>query len=408
MAKRLGELLVDEQLITQGQLEEALQAQVIFGGKLGTIFIEMGAVSELDMARVLGRQMGVPTITAEQLIDIPENVIATLTPELAEQFQALPVALEQRKLTLAMASPRDLKAIDELSFRTGFIIRPVLAPELRLTFALEKYYKVRRKVRYIAPAPQVNMEIDRFDAAGRHSSPAPVVAAATQSEPLAPLAAATSLAAEEEMDLADMGIDLPAAPPPAITVPVKEEVLDLDELEAIEEIDEELPVAAAAFDLESATRQLVLASDRDDVANALIRYLGTHYARAALFMVVGGQVTGWRSARNGQPIPGFEDFQLPLSEPSVLKAAAESQSYFIGPVSASGANLALLTLLGKPAPTTALFLPLTMLGRVVGLIYLDDPRIAPADALVDAQRLAGKALLTFELLILKSKILRLS
>jgi hypothetical protein len=210
------------------------------------------------------------------------------------------------------------------------------------------------------------------------------------------------------VDLADMGTTRAAtAPPaptplPAVKPAAGEDVLDLDEVEVIEDV----PVGDAGT-LESATRQLVLAQDRNDVAAALIDYLGAHYARAALFMVVGGQVTGWRSVRNGQPIPGFEDFQLPLSEASVLKTAAESQSYFIGPIPASGANLALLTLLGKPAPTTVLFLPLIMLGRVVGLIYLDDPDVAPAEALVDAQRLAGKALLTFELLILKSKILRL-
>jgi hypothetical protein len=99
--------------------------------------------------------------------------------------------------------------------------------------------------------------------------------------------------------------------------------------------------------------------DRNEVAEILLHYLGSHYSRTALFMVVGGQISGWRATRNGAPVHGFEEFQLPLSEPSVLKTAAESQSYFIGPIPPSGANLALLNLLGKPAPATALFLPLT-------------------------------------------------
>ena len=123
-------------------------------------------------------------------------------------------------------------------------------------------------------------------------------------------------------------------------------------------------------------------------------------------MVVAGQVTGWRSAKEGVPIPGFDQLQLPLSEPSVLKTAVDSNSYFLGPVQRSGANLALTTFLGKPAPTTALLIPMSMLGRVVGLIYVDDPDIDLSVAVVDVQKLASKALMAFEILILHNKILR--
>ena len=84
----------------------------------------------------------------------------------------------------------------------------------------------------------------------------------------------------------------------------------------------------------------------------------------------------------------------------------ESNSFFLGPVPQSGANLALTTLLGKPAPTTAVMLPLSMLGRVVGLIYVDDPAVNMTEAVAELQKVAGKALLAFELLILQSKILR--
>jgi hypothetical protein len=110
--------------------------------------------------------------------------------------------------------------------------------------------------------------------------------------------------------------------------------------------------------------------------------------------------------KNHQPVAAIDQFQLPLSEPSILKTAVESNSFFLGPVAPSGANLALLTLLGKPAPTTAVLLPLSMLGRVVGLIYVDDPAINLSEAVAPLQKIAGKALLAFELLILQNKILR--
>ena len=123
-------------------------------------------------------------------------------------------------------------------------------------------------------------------------------------------------------------------------------------------------------------------------------------------MVVGGQITGWRSARNGQPISGLDESQLPVTEPTILKTVIDNQSFFLGPVPAQGANLALISLLGKPAPTTILILPLVMLGRVVGLICVDDPDVVLAEALAELQFLASKILMAFELLILHNKILR--
>jgi len=401
MALRLGEMLMNEKLITQNQLEEALQAQVIFGGKLGTILLEMGAVGELDLARILSKQLGVSCLHPDQLTNIPEVAIAALSPELAEKFQVLPVSLEHRRLTVGMTNPRDLKVIDELAFRTGYVIRPMLAPELRLNFALEQYYQVRRKVRYISPPKPVQEELERVRKGG-------LAAAAPIAPPPPPPPPEPDLAdLGAEPDLADMGIkeELPFKPF-TLKPAQREEPLELTEAELAEEVVTDT-APAGPVTLEETTRRLVAARDRNEVAEALLLYLGAHYARAALFMVVGGQISGWRSVRHGEPIPGFEDFQLPLSEASVLQTAAASQSYFIGPIPPSGANLALLNLLGKPAPATVLLLPLTMLGRVVGLIYLDDPQVVPAEALVDAQRLAGKALLAFELLILKSKILRL-
>lgn len=385
MAVRLGELLIKKNLLTQAQLEEALQAQVIFGGKLGTVLIEMGLISEDKLAEVLANLLNIPCAKPGQLQKIPEDVIKIISPELAEKHKVVPVAVNGKKLTLAMANPFDLKSVDEISFRTGYIIQPVLALEVRLVFALEKYYDVKRAMRYIAPPKQVREELDQ--APIFHTPEGPITAPDTDedlgipgSEQIFQRSASTTEPAEEVA-----GADL---------------IEELDDADVIEDLVEE------EITLESTARALVKITDRNDVADAVIAYLGAHYARAALFMVVAGQVTGWRSARGGNEIPGFEEFQLPLSEPSVLKTAVDSKSFFLGPIPASGANLALTTFLGKPAPKTALLLPISMLGRVVGLIYVDDPQVDLSQAVVDVQKLASKALMAFELLILHNKILR--
>jgi hypothetical protein len=385
MAIRLGELLIKKNLLTQAQLEEALQAQVIFGGTLGTILIEMGLITENVLAETLANLLNLPCLKPNQLENIPEHVINIISPELAEKHKVVPVSVNGKKLTLAMESPHDLKSIDEISFRTGYIIQPILALEVRLIFALEHYYGVKRTMRYIAPPQHVRDELDK----------APIF-----QTPEGPIAAT-----ETDEDLSEPGSEQIYQRPDSTAAKAKqeppaEEIEELDDIDVIEDLVEE------EVTLASTCQALIKTSDRNDVADAIIKHLGAHYARAALFMVVAGQVTGWRSVKAGVPIPGFDQFQLPLSEPSVLKTAVESNSYFLGPIQYSGANLALTTFLGKPSPTTALLIPMSMLGRVVGLIYVDDPDADLAQAVVDVQQLASKALMAFEILILHNKILR--
>ena len=387
MAEKLGELLIKKNLLNQAQLEEALQAQVIFGGKLGTVLIEMGLITEDILAEVLGQLINIPCAKPGQLQNIPDNVIKIISPELAEKHKVMPVSVIGKKLTLAMADPRNLQSIDEISFRTGYIVMPILALEVRLVSALENYYGIKRTMRYIAPPKQVREELNQLHVL--ETADGPIEARDTDEE-------LGTLGSEHiyEKPTAE-----PAQPAEAPGV-VEDEIEELGDDDLIEELeDEEITLATTA-------QTLIGITDRNDVADAVIAYLGANYSRAALFMVVAGQVTGWRSAKGGQPIPGFEQFQLPLSEPSVLKTAVESNSFFLGPVPQSGANLALTTFLGKPAPQSALLMPMSMLGRVVGLIYVDDPKADLSSAIVDVQQLSSKALMAFEILILHNKILR--
>jgi len=384
MAARLGELLITKNLLTQAQLEEALQAQVIFGGKIGTILIEMGLISEDALAEILAQLLSFPCAKPGQLQKIPEDVIKIISPEMAEKNKVVPVSVSGKKLTLAMEDPSNLKAIDDISFRTGYIILPILALEVRLVFALEKYYDVKRTMRYIAPPMQVRDELNQLQVF--HTNEGPIEAPDTDQELGVPGSEHIyQKPAEQKKEVRE-------------EAEVIEELSDDDLIEELE--DEEITLATTA-------QALVNITDRNDVADAVIAYLGANYARAALFMVVAGQVTGWRSAKDGQPIPGFDQFQLPLSEPSVLKTAVESNSFFLGPVPQSGANLALTSFLGRPAPKAALLIPLSMLGRVVGLIYVDDASVDLSQAVIDVQKLTSKALMAFEILILHSKILRL-
>ena len=397
MALKLGELLVSKKLFTRKQLEEALQAQAVFGGKLGTILIEMGAIGELDLAQVLSNQLGVPFVHPDQLVDIPAAALNALTPELAQKYQVLPLRLEKRILTVVMANPRDLKAIDELGLRTGYVIRPILAPELRLTYALEHYYRIPRKKHGYVPHPAMRKELARLERGGTNAA-----------EPIAAQQPKPSLA-DMGVDLADMGVDLadmagePVHSPLAKPIVVHaESQLDHERLKVLMKSPGGLP-----FSLKLAAQKLTEARHHEDIAAALLLYLGTRYTRVALFKVAGGQVIGWSSAKNGLPVDAFQNHQFSLDEASALKTVLTSQNCFCGPLGMSRADLELLNLFGEPFPENILILPLIMRGKVVCLIYLGDPMLDQAKALSDLQQITEKALLSFELLIIKSKILRL-
>ncbi|WP_224984911.1 GspE/PulE/PilB domain-containing protein [Geomonas agri] len=147
---RLGEMLVQAGKITAAQLDETLKGQAIFGGRFGTNLVEMGYLDELDLAEFLSKKIGVAYAAPAELLDIPPHVIKLIPFDYVKKYKAIPIAINNRKVTLAMVDPTDLHAIDEIAFATGYIIVPVVAAELRIVTAMEKYYGIKREVRYIS------------------------------------------------------------------------------------------------------------------------------------------------------------------------------------------------------------------------------------------------------------------
>jgi hypothetical protein len=149
MAEKLGEMLIHGGALTEAQLEEVLSAQSIYGGRLGTNLVEMGLLSEEHLARLLNKKLGVPCVGAASLESLPDSLLSLVPREMVQRFKVIPIALEGRKLTLAMADPSDFAAIDEIGFYTGLIIVPRVCSELRLHMALERFYGIKRVLHFI-------------------------------------------------------------------------------------------------------------------------------------------------------------------------------------------------------------------------------------------------------------------
>ncbi len=151
---RIGELLVTEGLLTRPELEQALTAQQIYGGRLGTVIVEHGFVHEDDLARLLARQLGVPVVSREDLADVPPDVRALIPQAMAIKYGIVPFRYHEarNRVSVAMADPTNLQLGDEIQFALGRGTEFFACPEIVLGRALEKYYGVPRKLRYIRVA----------------------------------------------------------------------------------------------------------------------------------------------------------------------------------------------------------------------------------------------------------------
>src|SRR5881628_885964 len=139
MSVRLGELLTKASLITQDQLKDALKVQKDTGSKLGETLIKLGFVSEEDITECLSQQFGVPSINLAHF-EIDSSVIKLIPADVARKYNILPVNKTGATITIAMADPTNVFAMDDIKFMTGYNVEPVVASELGIKAAIDNYY----------------------------------------------------------------------------------------------------------------------------------------------------------------------------------------------------------------------------------------------------------------------------
>jgi type IV pilus assembly protein PilB len=139
MPVKLGELLLKENMVTPQQLQEALSHQKMNGGKLGKAFVTLGYVRDEEITSLLSRQYGVPSINLDHF-EVDPAIIKIIPAETARKYQILPLSRSGATLTIAMADPTNVFAMDDIKFMTGYNVEPVVASETSLEEAIERYY----------------------------------------------------------------------------------------------------------------------------------------------------------------------------------------------------------------------------------------------------------------------------
>src|SRR5688572_9038462 len=145
MPVKLGELLLKENMVTPQQLQEALSHQKMNGGKLGKAFVSLGYVRDEEITSLLSRQYGVPSINLDHF-EVDPAIIKIIPAETSRKYQILPLSRSGATLTIAMADPTNVFAMDDIKFMTGYNVEPVVASETSLEEAIEKYYGSTRSL----------------------------------------------------------------------------------------------------------------------------------------------------------------------------------------------------------------------------------------------------------------------
>jgi type IV pilus assembly protein PilB len=141
---KLGELLVEAQIITRQQLEDVLAVQKADGRRLGTLLVESGLVTETQVTQLLSQQLSVPWVSLYH-IDFSGQLLTLVPQELAEKHCLVPIFVRRVRglgeaLYVAMDDPSDESAQKEVSERSGLPVRAMIAPPADIRAAIRAYY----------------------------------------------------------------------------------------------------------------------------------------------------------------------------------------------------------------------------------------------------------------------------
>ncbi|MEJ5186522.1 MAG: ATPase, T2SS/T4P/T4SS family [Candidatus Geothermincolales bacterium] len=136
---RLSQLLLKHGLITERQLQAALERQKEVGASLGKVLLEMGFVKENQLAELIARELGLEYV---DLLEYKINIQATntISEAMANRYVCIPIDFEDDKLVVAMADPTNIYALDDIRLSTGYQVKPVVSAKEDILHAIQRYY----------------------------------------------------------------------------------------------------------------------------------------------------------------------------------------------------------------------------------------------------------------------------
>jgi hypothetical protein len=348
--ERLGDILIRKGLLDRSELDQAVQCQVLFGGRLGTNLLELGYLSEETLVEVLAEKYGVDVVEFEDLQEIPSRVIRQIpADEVAIKYQLVPYQLWGKKLKVAMIDPERTHAIEEVVKETGMTVQPGVALEVHLRWALEKYYGYKREARFI--------NLERSLALRREIKESPLV-----QEPVS----------RPGDSLWQKSQSVPSFP----VRPLLPDPLDITSVEgfprSLEEFWERVGrTSHPRHMIPRVIRDFKQATNREEVAQILLDYANRLLPRVALFFIKSGIVFGWDGRGERLARTQVSGIMIPLELESVFKTVHDTGALYLGPLSETPINQRFLKAMGGFIPGSSLLMPVSVLDRVVAIFYGD-------------------------------------
>jgi hypothetical protein len=165
----LARILKDRGYVTELQLQEAIQHQVLYGGRLGTNLYELGHITEPRLQEALSRALGVPALAVDPR-EVQPEAVALVPKAMASRLKVFPYRVRGKTLTLLMVDPRDHGAVAQIGYTLGYIVRTAVVPEFRMIQLLRDHYGVDERWRFTdthRPAALAPPPLDPAAAAAR-------------------------------------------------------------------------------------------------------------------------------------------------------------------------------------------------------------------------------------------------
>jgi len=139
--KKIGDLLVEKGLVTNDQLTECLKEQGISGKRIGEILVEKKYITELELIETISERLSIPKISLESMI-IDPKVVQRIPVDLARRYTLIPIFAIANTITIVMADPLNIIAIDEIKYLTSQNVKRAIATSTEIKTAIDQYYSV--------------------------------------------------------------------------------------------------------------------------------------------------------------------------------------------------------------------------------------------------------------------------
>jgi hypothetical protein len=400
----LSSLIVQREVATMRQVEEALARQVIYGGDFVTNLLEVAKVDEQAVARVLAESVDLPLAPAGEL-PIPQTSVRSLVPpEMAAQRALVPLVVEDGKLVVAVAEPLPRDVADQLGFALGMGLDQRAAPAVRVRQAIARVYGVpleRRMERLVARLSGTS--------SGTGSMPPPLGEVPKVLEPpTAPDAPPPRFTSRGFPAVRPSAAPAPSSRPPPSehadseppSQPLGGSLLQRDAGPA-----RAVRRRRGPLTLDAAKAEVEEAADRDALLDLFFDFSRQFFDYAAVFIVHADIAEGRDAFGTGASREKVQGIGVPLDLPGLLSTARDKRGSVVARPPGDGLDAQLLGDLQRPRDAEMAVIPLVVRTRAVALLVGDcgDAGIdrASLNQIVGFTGVVGKA---FERIIVRRKL----